>query len=89
MNTIDHLAALRAARLRREAERLQQPIHIRVDPNTEAMNDRHMRPSIFTRMAQWATAERADYVIGCIGVIGTVVAFGWTLINWMTLRGWL
>lgn len=45
--------------------------------------------SVLTRIAQWFTPDRADYLIGCIGVIGVVIAFGWTAINWLVLGGWL
>ncbi len=68
----------------------RQPLYIRVEPNTVSSNDDGHRPhSALTRLAMWATPEMADSIIVAIGIIGLVAAVGWTLIDWMTLRGWL
>lgn len=83
-NPIHITRIFRAERLRR-----QHPRYIHVQPNTVAMNDGHLAPSIFTRLAQFWVAERADYVIGCIGVVGVVIAFVWSVVDWMALKGWL
>lgn len=51
--------------------------------------NKHRPEPAYLRAGREASAERLDYVIGCIGVIGTVGAFGWLLHDWLVVRGWM
>lgn len=58
-----------------------RPVEVKVEPYP------YRHRSFLTRVGLWFTPERGDYIIGCLGVIGAVIAFGWTVINWLVLRG--
>lgn len=60
-----------------------KPVEIKINPYP------YRHRSVLTRIAQWFTPERGDYILGCIVVIVTAIASGWTAINWLVLRGWL